>query len=167
MRACTAGRAGVSGVSGFAFQGTNAHVILSRCGYNCAHGTLRQGSDRHCLLCLSLYYSAAGDTWLVLNVWLPRRLPQARFSAGTAAPCWDRQRHWHLPRAHRMWSSAGVGPRPYLAQFHADLARAARAELRQHRVAGRLLLPGAAMFEACHAASTTLLGAYHLCCSLH
>lgn len=32
------------------------------------------------------------------------------------------------------------------------------AEMRQHSVSGRLLLPGAAMFEACHAAAAVLLG---------
>jgi hypothetical protein len=63
-RACTAGRAGVSGVIGFAFQGTNAHVILSRCGYACGRGVLRQGSGRHSVTYLSPCHSAADSACL-------------------------------------------------------------------------------------------------------
>ncbi len=65
VRACTAGRAGVSGVSGFAFQGTNAHVIVTRCGYKYADGMLRQGSDKQCLVQLILCNSAADSACLV------------------------------------------------------------------------------------------------------
>lgn len=88
-----------------------------------------------------------------------RRAVQHSRSATSATARWDRQRHWYLPRVHAVWAGAASGPRPLLACLHSDLGRPALAGLRQHRVAGRALLPGAAMFEACHAAAAALLGA--------
>ena len=86
------------------------------------------------------------------------RTPHQYHSSPVEDPRWHRRRHWYLPRAHRLLSTIASGLRPLLACFRADLDSPALAEMRQHSVAGRLLLPGAAMFEACHAAAATLLG---------
>ena len=86
------------------------------------------------------------------------RTPHQCSSLSMGAPCWERRRHWYLPRAHRLWSAVASGLQPLLACFCASIDRPAVAEMRQHSVSGRLLLPGAAMFEACHAAAAVLLG---------
>lgn len=74
---------------------------------------------------------------------------------------WHRKRHWFTPRPHRLLHRV----EPVLARQRGDLARfecapdqAAAAFLRQHRVSGRSLLPGAAMLECCFAAACMLAG---------
>ncbi|CAL8465604.1 g5140 [Coccomyxa elongata] len=113
-----------TGISGFAFQGTNAHVILGR--------------SEGCI----------GDSY------------------AHATSLWHRKRHWFAPRPHRLLNQV----EPVLARQRGDLVRgdlarfecapdqAAAAFLRQHRVAGRSLLPGAAMLECCFAAACMLAG---------
>ena len=102
----------------------------------------------------------------LLKAWLHGMMAQIALSrtphqcspSSLGAPCWERRRHWYLPSAHRLWSAVASRLQPLLASFYASLDRPAVAVMRQHSVSGRLLLPGAAMFEACHAAAAALLG---------
>lgn len=109
-----------AGVSAFAFQGTNAHAVLSR--------------------------STPGAV-------LKQQLQQRE-------QCWQRRRHWFTPlELHVLLScasagNASAGGREVLLETR--LNRPALAYLWDHRVAGRALLPAAAMLEMAAAAVTTL-----------
>ena len=68
---------------------------------------------------------------------------------------WQRQRIWYEPPPHQLLLSAAVYHAPGRAVvFSTPLARGALAFLRDHRVRGRILLPGAAMFEMSSAAAS-------------
>lgn len=111
-----------TGVSAFAFQGTNSHAVLGSVATTNA-------DDQHQNLASSMMIS---HTWC----------------AG--------QRHWFRPHSHIMLQRAICGSRT--AEFMCDMTRPSLAYLMDHRVSGRALLPGAAMFEASHAAAVMLLG---------
>lgn len=116
------------GVSGFAFQGTNAHVILARLP------TLQDMRQLPNLTAL-----AAGSC-----------------SSGAAA-AWQPRRHWFMPTSHRLLGihvPRGTGS----SRFETELTFSpALAYLWQHRVSGRAIMPGAAMLEAGFAAAASLL----------
>ena len=101
-----------SGISAFAFQGTNAHAILVK------------GSG----------------------------LPGSRQSQDSQ---WQRRRFWFAAPPHPLASRLAAS-RPAV-QLQAVLHGAALAYLWDHRVQGRALLPGAAMFETAYAAGMLLL----------
>ena len=66
---------------------------------------------------------------------------------------WQKQRHWFMPVPQclaKLFSPAASG-RP--ATLHCHLAVAALTWLWQHRVSGRAIFPGAAMFEAAYQAA--------------
>lgn len=75
---------------------------------------------------------------------------------GPATP-WLRQQIWYEPSPHQLLMSAAVhhqpaGTAPLI--LSTSLARGALAFLRDHRVGGQILLPGAAMFEMGSAAAS-------------
>ena len=113
-----------AGVSAFAFQGTNAHAVLSAPSGSGAG--LGQGST-----CV--------------------QPPQQ----------WQQQRHWFTPvELHVFLSHACAVARASSIGAHirleARLSKAALAYLWDHRVAGRVLLPAAAMLEMAAAAAGAL-----------
>ena len=69
---------------------------------------------------------------------------------------WHLQRHWYMPRPHRLLHHAtnGMGT----TQMACQLLHPGLAYLWQHRVAGRALFPGAAMLELALAAISSLSG---------
>ncbi|KAJ9518952.1 hypothetical protein QJQ45_026209, partial [Haematococcus lacustris] len=125
----------LAGCSSFAFQGTNAHALLS----------LPPPSSP-----------------------LPSSPPPPEEPANRPTLCWQRHRLSVAPAAHSLVRTAMVhAPSlPSAAKltvkaatpqvlFQLDLLRPAVAWLRQHRVSGQALLPGAAILEVC-AASVVL-----------
>ena len=146
---------GAVGVSGFAFQGTNAHVVLARCATPCRCCGDRMGCcDR---------VTAGAAIWSRSSQRHPRSrrprklAPTAPSSkAGAATGVWDRRRHWFAPPAHRKLArhtAAGSGT----SRFECRLDHPQHAYLWQHAASTRPLLPGAAMFEAAAAAAGALL----------
>ena len=109
--------AAVSGVSSFAFQGTNAHAVLGE----------RPTASSSC------------------GVEIGRQGPAA---------LWRRRRFWYAGAAHALLVAAAAGAGG--ATFHARLGAPGLAYLLDHRISGRTLLPGAAMFEAATAAGRAL-----------
>lgn len=113
------GDAQADGVSAFAFQGTNAHIILA---------------------------AAAPGRALEFPV---------------RSPAWQRRRCWFGPPPHALLQRASSGlPVKGIAQecaFHCPTAAPRLALLWDHVVAGRALVPGACMLEACHAATQRAL----------
>ena len=108
-----------SGVSSFAFQGTNAHAVLGQ-------RALLPGPDQ-------------GGSCMD---------PQG------VRVAWRRHRFWYVGAAHALLAVAAAWAGSAL--FQARLGSAALAYLMDHRVGGRALLPGAAMFEAAAAAARAL-----------
>ena len=83
----------------------------------------------------------------------------------TSATPWERQRIWYEPPPHQLLMSASVQPSSAAALvFSTPLARGALAFVRDHQVSGRILLPGAAMFEMASAAIRTTVTVCSLCC---
>ena len=113
--AASAGWQASSGISAFAFQGTNAHAVLVRTA--------------------SL---PSSDSDLQLQRSLQRR------------------RFWFAAPPH-VFASRLVATRSAAVQLQAALEGPALAYLWDHTVQSRPLLPGAAMFEAAHAAAARLL----------
>ena len=101
-----------SGISAFAFQGTNAHAVV-----------------------------VAADG-----------LPASR---QPVEDTWQGRRFWFAAPPHVLVARL-VAARP-MAQFQAALSGAALSYLWDHRVQGRPLFPGAAMFEAAFSAGALLL----------
>jgi acyl transferase domain-containing protein len=104
-----------SGVSSFAFQGTNAHAVLGTLSY-----------------------------------------PNPTLAPPSAAAAWRRRRLWYAGAAHALLVSAAADARGRAVALHARLGAPGLGCLLDHRVAGRALLPGAAMFEAAAAAARAL-----------
>ncbi|BDA51455.1 probable oleandomycin polyketide synthase, modules 5 and 6 [Coccomyxa sp. Obi] len=105
----------VMGISGFAFQGTNAHVLLH-----------------------SLTTTPTGE---------PK---------GTPRPAWRHRRFWYTPQPHRFAQSVAAAADRTSVTVEFDMAAPALAYLWDHQVNGRVLFPGAAMFEAGRAAGAVL-----------
>lgn len=76
------------------------------------------------------------------------------------SPHWHRKRHWFIPVQHCLLSAVQAGRRDAdaAARFQLSLAAPRLAWLWEHRVAGRAILPGAAMFEAAFAAARVTTG---------
>ncbi len=104
-----------SGVSSFAFQGTNAHAVLGTLPY-----------------------------------------PNPILAPPGATAVWRRRRLWYAGAAHALLVSAAADARGRAVALHARLGAPGLGCLLDHRVAGRALLPGAAMFEAAAAAARAL-----------
>ena len=76
---------------------------------------------------------------------------------------WQKKRHWHLLCPHRLLNNTFTGPGASIAigitqHFACKLDHPGLAYLWHHRVAGRALLPGAAMLELALAAIKSLSG---------
>lgn len=106
-----------SGVSAFAFQGTNAHVVLSQ----------------HALQGCPVLHAASCCMGL-----------------------WQRRRTWYTVRPHALLVRLEGAARPTI-QLTCSLSAANLSFLWDHRVAGRALLPGAAMYEAGFAAGVYMV----------
>ena len=106
-----------TGVSAFAFQGTNAHALL--CQQDLPTSSIHAAAN-----------SSPGQRWL-------------------------RQRLWFAPRPHSLLGRLVSTARPAV-EVAALLSMARHAYLLDHRVAGRAILPGAAMYEAGWAAGQLL-----------
>ena len=111
-----AARGVVTGASAFAFQGTNAHALVS--------GNLRRMENK------------AGK--VMENM------------------VWQRRRHWFAQAPHVLVRAVDAVSTQTKVHFSMDLNQSAAVYLLDHQVGGRALLPGAAMVEACHFASTQL-----------
>jgi len=70
---------------------------------------------------------------------------------------WERQRQWFMPAPHRLLAQHSSTAGERASRFHCQLAYAGHSYLQQHRVSGRSILPGSAMFEAGFAAAALLL----------
>ncbi len=82
---------------------------------------------------------------------------------GQSAP-WLRQRIWYEPPPHQLLLSVAVyRALDTLVAFSTPLARGSLAFLRDHCVGGRILLPGAAMFEMASAAAAIASSVRHTC----
>ena len=136
---------GAVGISGLAFQGTNAHVVLARCV-----GALVRAIWK---LLLGLKAEVC-HLWCCACPCRPHDLAVPP-SAAASMSHWDRRRHWYAPAAHRLLlqHTAAAGS----SRVECSLAHAQHAYLWQHTVSGRSILPGAAMFEAAFAAAAALL----------
>ena len=73
-----------------------------------------------------------------------------------ATAVWRRRRHWYAGAAHALLVSAAADARGRAVALHASLGAPGLGCLLDHRVAGRALLPEAAMFEAAAAAARAL-----------
>lgn len=71
---------------------------------------------------------------------------------------WQRQRHWFIPQPQSLARKFAPALQRGLAVFQCSLAAADMAWLWQHRVAGRAIFPGAAMFEAVYQSAWVLAG---------
>ncbi len=120
-------RSGAAGVSSFAFQGTNAHLLLQP-----------PPAGQHQPLPSGLCGSSSGNQPTLI---------------------WSRKRAWVAPRSHPLLMSAHFSPAsPGQVVMECWVSSvAALAYLQDHRVAGRVLMPGAAFFIAAAAAGQSLL----------
>ena len=130
----TIGQAGSAkvGISGFAFQGTNGHVILGLMPQDTNHSHIQEQ--------LSAGALASGS------------------SHSHSSARWGRTRHWYASRPHRLLVMHVTCRKTGAGRFECGLAaNPGMAFLWQHQVSGRAILPGAAMFEAAFAAAAVLL----------
>ena len=109
-----------------------AHASAEWQAVQCVSSFAFQGTNAHAVLCA-------------------RSGAMAPASARAHA-VWRRQRHWYLGLMHQLLQSAGVGAAQE-ATFQTPLNRACLGYLHDHRIQGRALLPGAAMFEMAAAAA--------------
>lgn len=108
------------GLSSFAFQGTNAHAVISQ--------------------------AAASQL----------ALPSQELT-----PPWHNSRFWYMPQVRTLLQQASMSPALNAQQlevrFSIVTASSSLAYLMDHQIKGRVLLPGAAMFEMAASAAGTLL----------
>ena len=104
------------GCSAFAFQGTNAHAVLTGAGLG------GRGS-------------------------------------GKPAAIWAKQRFWVAPPAHAALLQAAVKEGGRQAVLHASLVSPSLVYFWDHIVSGKVLLPGAGLFELAASAASQLAGA--------
>jgi hypothetical protein len=167
--ATTGAESGAVGVSGFAFQGTNAHVVVGRwaggyvsyiyiymcvcicmyihhsCKFNAVHGYFGVPTQDFCCLTLCI-----AKLCRMLGMELP--CPATR----AAQFAWERRPYWFAPPPHRFVSSH-LGTDSSSCLFECDLHHAAMSFLHEHAVNGRSILPGMAMLEVAHAATATAI----------
>ena len=149
---------GAAGISGFAFQGTNAHIVLGRCVhcFFCCCPCCPSAP----MPCTGFGQTSSGATHskpaLPLCTCRPYGLPSPTDgSAPALVGSWERRRHWYAPAAQRLLLRHV--PATGSNRFECSLAHVQHAYLWQHAVGGRSILPGAAMFEAAFAAAAALL----------
>ena len=113
-------------LSGSAAQGLESVQGLSSFAF--------QGTNAHAVLC-NLPHSAG---------------PALPASHKATAALWRRSRFWFVPHMHTLLhrcTVAAPGIQTMEMQLSTELARSSLAYLQDHQIRGRVLLPGAAMFE--------------------
>ena len=134
-----------------AFPRQDSPAPLTTCGHAGPEAAIQglssfafQGTNAHAVLCKggSIISASASD------------------AAHTGASIWKRSRVWYTAATHTLLQHVSVSSsmQGLEARFVNETTRSSLAYLMDHQIKGRVLLPGAAMFEMAASAAATLLG---------